>query len=239
MTNNTQKKSVLAPGRASRLLASTALAACLLQAAPSLGDMVTHETVTETPGTTTVRKTVTETTPGSTSVRTTVTSDQPGETKTEVHWRTEEHSVSATGARIINFMDFDLNKDGILSVNEVGEMLFKLYDTDGNEVIDNNEYERRAVVTVMPMEKNTVVSYDFDGDGKPDETKYTYETFTRDTLLTRFDKNKDGLSPHEFTGLYFLSADVNRDKAIDLKEWQGSYIASIDKKNKDNARFNK
>jgi hypothetical protein len=222
-----------------RLLASTALAACLLHAAPSLGDTVVHETVTETPGATTVKKTVTETTPDSTSVHTTVTTDQPGATKTEVHWNTEEHSMAATGARTINFMDFDLNKDGILSINEIGQMLFKFYDTDGNQVIDNNEYERRAVVTVLPMEKNTVVSYDFDGDGRPDETKYTYETFTRDTLLTRFDKNKDGLSPHEFTGLDFLAADVNHDKVIDLKEWQGSYIASIDKTNKENARFNK
>jgi hypothetical protein len=230
MTNNTWMR---------RLLASTALAACLLYALPAPADVTVKETVTETPGSTTVRKTVTETTPDSSSTHTTVTTQSPETTKTETRWRTEEHSASPTGTRVINFMEFDLNKDAILSISEIGQMLFKLYDTDGNQIIDNNEYERRSVVSVLPMEKNTVVSYDFDGDGRADETKYTYETFSRDTLLTRFDKNKDGLSPHEFMDMSFLSADVNHDKAIDLKEWQGSYTASIDKTNKENARFNK
>lgn len=118
-------------------------------------------------------------------------------------------------------------------------MLFKLYDADSNGVIDNNEYERRAVITVMPMEKNTSVSYDFDGDGNTDVTKHTYETFTRDTLLTRYDANRDGLSPHEFMDMYFNEADVNNDRMVDLKEWQGSYITSIDKTNKEKARLNK
>jgi hypothetical protein len=222
------------------LLASTALAACLAYADPSLADTLTSKTVIESPGaTTTVNKTVTESAPGETSVHTTVTTQTPATSRTETHWKTEEHSLAATGTRVVNFMDFDMNKDGVLSRDEVGRMLFKLYDTDGNEVVDNIEYERRAVVTIMPMEKNTVVTYDFDGDGRPDETKYTYETFTRDTLLTRFDKNKDGLSPHEFMGMYFLSADVNDDKVVDLKEWQGSYNTVIDKANKENARFNK
>lgn len=199
--------------------------AFMLQAAPSFAETVTtRETVTESPSGTTVKKTV--------------TTDETVTTGT-TSWKTEEHSVPAAGARIINFIDFDLVKDGILSINEVGEMLFKLYDTDGNNVIDNIEYEHRAVITVMPMEKNTTVFYDFDGDGKTDETQHTYETFMQDTLLTRFDKNKDGLSPHEFMDMGFLKGDVNNDKVIDLKEWQGSYIPSIDKKNQEKALLNK
>ena len=41
-------------------------------------------------------------------------------------------------------------------------MLFKLFDQDGNEVIDNKEYEKRTVLTVVPMKKDTIVRYDFD-----------------------------------------------------------------------------
>jgi hypothetical protein len=188
---------------------------------------------------TTVTKSVTERTPDSTSTTsTTVTTETPATSKTEMHWETEEHAAP-TGARVINFADFDLNRDGLLSLDEIGRMLFKLYDTDGNEIIDNKEFERRAVVTVLPMERNTVISYDFDGDGRPDETKYTYQTFMQDTLLSRFDANKDGLSPHEFTNRFFNEADINNDHAVDLKEWQGSYTAAIDKANKERARFNK
>ncbi|MFH1158459.1 MAG: hypothetical protein V1721_06210 [Pseudomonadota bacterium] len=216
------------------LLASTALLACMLQAAPSFGDTVVRETVTESPGSTTVKKTVTETMPDSTTVHTTVTTEQPGTTTTETRWRTTK-----PGEYAIDFMGFDLNNDGVMSRDEIGQMLFRLYDTDNNNVIDNNEYERRNVVTVMPMQKDTVVTYDFDGDGQPDETTYTYETFMQDTMLARFDMNHDGLSAHEFTDLNFLAADVNRDHAIDLKEWQGTYTSSIDKANKLKARLNK
>lgn len=212
--------------RTRQLLVSTALVALMLHTAPSFGDTMTS------------KKTVTET-PAGTTTKQSVTTESSGTTRTETNWKTEERSIPATGSRIINFLDFDMNKDTILSINEIGEMLFKLYDTDGNNVIDNIEYDRRAVVTILPVEKNTVISYDFDGDGKADETKYTYETFMQDTLLTRFDMNRDGLSPREFTDLHFMAADVNNDKVVDLKEWQGSYIPSLDRKNKKEALFNK
>lgn len=212
------------------LLLSAALAMCLFHAGAAEAQeaaVTTTTTVTET------------TTPESTSRETTtVTTGQPAVTRTEMHWETVERTVPATGTRVLRFPDFDVNKDGLLSRDEVGQMLFKLYDTDGNQVIDNIEYERKAVVTVMPMERTTTVSYDFDGDGKPDQTEVTQESFMRDTLLTRFDANRDGLSPHEFTGRDFLAADVDRDRAVELNEWQGSYIESLDKANKDKARLN-
>lgn len=89
------------------------------------------------------------------------------------------------------------------------------------------------------MEKNTVIKYDFDNNGLADKTEHTRETFMKNTLLTRFDKNMDGLSPHEFTGLSFLVADINNDKMIDIKEWQGSYIPAINKINETKALYNK
>lgn len=152
---------------------------------------------------------------------------------------TSEKPIVAVGTQAVDFMAYDANKDGILSMNEVGEMLFKLYDTDGNQVLDNIEFERKAVLTITPVEKMTVVKYDFNNDGIADQANYNYETFLKDTQLSRFDQNKDGLSPHEFTGREFIVADINNDKVVDLNEWKGSYIASIDKKNKFNAQTNK
>lgn len=212
------------------ILASTALLGCLMQAAPSFSETVVRETVTEMPGpTTTVKKTVTE------------TAVQPAAVRTETSVKTEEHLVSGRGNHVntYTYTDLDLNHDGILSMNEVGAILFKVYDVDGNGIIDNNEYDRPMMVTINPVEKNTITSYDLDGDGTADETHYTRETFLQDSRLARFGIVKTGLSAHEFIGRDYLDVDANRDHAIDLKEWQGTYIASIDRKNRFNAETNK
>lgn len=207
------------------LLASTAVMACILHATPSFSDTVTKKTVTEMSNGTTVQKTVT-----------TDKSSAPG---AKIEWATDPDSLPAVGIHAPGFSDFDLNKDNIVSVNEIGKSLFKYYDADGNEKIDNNEYKQRIVVNAAPVQKDTVISYDFDGDGVADKTQYTYETFMQETMLSRFDKNSNGLSPHEFTGLDFDEADVDHSKEIDLKEWQGTYIASIDAANKSKANLNK
>lgn len=155
-----------------------------------------------------------------------------------------ERTVTTTetilpGHRTFTFTEFDVNRDTILSVNEVGEMLFNMYDLDGNEVLDNIEYEKRSVVTVVPVEKEILISYDFDNDGLADAVQRSEAQFMQETLLTLYDRNKDGLSPREFTGRDFMEADINNDRAVELKEWQGSYIAILDKKNKEEAQVNK
>jgi hypothetical protein len=223
------------------LMASTALVAFMLPALPSLAETVTRETVIQTTGSPTVKKTVTHSAPSDSgaTIRTTVTTGAPTTTRTETRWKTEQSTISGIDARSIDFIEFDINQDAILSIDEVGRRLFELYDIDGNNVIDNIEYERRAIATIRPVEKNTVISYDFDGDGLVDETRHTYETFLQDSLLTRFDTNRNGLSPREFMDTDFMLADINNDKVVDLKEWQGSYMPALDKTNKEKALLNK
>lgn len=146
--------------------------------------------------------------------------------------------IPVAGPRVYTILDFDVNHDAMLSLDDVGVKLFDIYDTDGNDVIDNIEFERRAVLTVTPVQQKTTVAYDFDGDGRADQVATTMEVFQQRTGLAAFDRNGDGLSAREFTGRHFNEADINNDHAIDLKEWQGSYIAYIDHKNKEKARFN-
>lgn len=149
-----------------------------------------------------------------------------------------EQVLPKTGTRLINFMDFDLNQDGILSTFEIGEMLFKLFDADGNEVIDNVEYEHRNIMTIVPMETETTVSYDFDNDGQVDRIERSYERVLEETKLSRFDNSGEGISPRDFAGKSFLEMDVNRSKMIELNEWRGAYIESIAQKNEKQRNLN-
>lgn len=205
---------------------------------PMEGKTVTNIVTEETP-VTEIRETTTASgMPVGTEVRTTTVTTAPVQ-RSETVLETKEKILTPAGTRTIAFSDFDLNGDHILSRNEVGTKLFKLYDTDGNEVIDNIEFERRAVLTVLPVQKETKISFDFDGDGIIDESQVSQQTFMDSTLLTRFDQNQDGLSPHEFTRRDFMKADINNDKQVDLEEWKGSYIATIDARNESDARFNK
>ena len=197
--------------------------------AETTADEVVKETVT----------TVKDTASGAAVSTTTTTQTAPVTTRSEMQVQTTEQAVVPTGTRLFNIVDFDMNKDGILATAEVGEKLFDMYDFDGNGMIDNIEYERNAVVTVMPVEKTTTVTYDFNGDGIAEQQEKVYESFVRHTQLSRFDGDKDGLSPREFVAQGFLEADIDGDKMISKKEWQGSYNAEIDRSNKIKGNLNK
>ncbi|TVQ81847.1 MAG: hypothetical protein EA357_11620 [Micavibrio sp.] len=205
------------------LFVSAALITGMLCASPAFSDSIVRETVTTTRDGKTVQRTVTTETPGTTILRS----------------NGKEYVHTPGGIHVVEFIDFDLNKDGIMSTHEVGEMLFKLYDTDGNNVIDNMEYNRPLIITVKPVEHHTTIYYDLNGNGKADEVVHTYETFKQDTRLADFVTNKDGLSARDFTNLHFNEVDVNGDGMIDLEEWQGTYIPSVDRANKERARFNR
>lgn len=129
--------------------------------------------------------------------------------------------------RKVNFSDFDRNKDGTLSRLEVGEELFYIFDTDGNEVIDNLEYNRNMVITIIPMEKKEITSVDFNDDGIADSTDYDHEAFLESSKLIAFDRDKDGLSARDFLGRVYWQLDDNKDRTVDIKEFQAAYVASL------------
>ncbi|MBU0799392.1 MAG: hypothetical protein KKA05_00160 [Alphaproteobacteria bacterium] len=137
----------------------------------------------------------------------------------------QQKAVAGAPTRI-NFDAFDRNQNGILSMAEVGEHLFFIFDTDGNEVIDNIEFNNKRVITIAPMEKHTLKMVDFESDGSAELSTYTYETFTTTSGLTRFDNDLDGLSASEFIDTSMLKLDTDESKSIELDEWKKAYIAS-------------
>lgn len=232
----------------SKMLASVAALAILLGASFAQAEEIITREVTVSPARTTTTTTVnpapvrattttTITTPGVAAPGSTVTTTTT--TKSSKSWSTTEKPLYPAGTKVLNLVEFDLNGDGILTRREAGDRLFRLYDTDGNMVIDNNEYERAAVFTVTPVEQKTVLSYDLDGDGLADHTQVSSEVFLRESMLARFDGNGNGLSPREFTNRAFLIADLNNDKQILQEEWIASYDAALDKTLKAEGSVNK
>lgn len=138
----------------------------------------------------------------------------------------------------VDFNSLDLNKNGILSMAEVGERLFYIFDADGNEVIDNIEFGQNRVITIAPMEKHTLKMVDFESDGNVELSTYTYETFSRTSGLTRFDEDRDGLSAAEFIDTSLLKLDTDDSKTIELDEWKKHYIASRAPKAADQDGYN-
>ena len=124
----------------------------------------------------------------------------------------------------IDFSAFDLNNDGSYSMTEVGEKLFYIFDTDGNEVIDNIEWDNKNFYTITPMEVEKFKFVDVDNDGQTDVASYTYDTFYKASGLIKFDEDQDGLSASEFIGVGFEKLDDSEDKTITLKEWQKAYL---------------
>lgn len=143
---------------------------------------------------------------------------------------TTKTTVSQTeipGTVKINFSALDLNQDGILSRNEVARKLFYIFDTDGNEVIDNNEIKKNRIVTFIPLEKTELTMIDFDDDGKVDTSSVTNDQFMEFSMLQRFDKDQDGLNAGEFIGHSFLELDTDRSHVVEPKEWRAAYIARV------------
>lgn len=131
------------------------------------------------------------------------------------------------GRDIVDYRVFDVNNDGTLTMEEVGEKLFYSFDGDGNQLIDNKEWDKPVVMTFAPMKKETFQHVDFNGDGIPDKTTVTKELFMQQTRLSHFDTQGQGLSAKAFLDKPFKKADRDLSGQIDIREWKEAYITSL------------
>ncbi len=155
-----------------------------------------------------------------------------------VHTKTYVETSDVADERKINFSAFDINEDGMYAKSEVGEKLFYVFDLDGNEVIDNQEWDTRSMFTITPMEKETFKFVDYNDDGYTDLSTYTYETFYKESGLIRFDEDKDGLSAAEFIDTGFQELDDNDNNTIELDEWVEAYTVMTKPATAEQERYN-
>ena len=132
--------------------------------------------------------------------------------------------VTKTAPAPTSIMMYDLNGDGMLSAAEIGNKLFYQFDRDGNESIDNIEWNKPLKVDFAPVEKVTVTKIDIDGDGVDEQEAVNVDVFLESTGLERFDTDGNGISPREFTGKSVLEMDTDKSGLIEMKEWQKAYV---------------
>ncbi len=213
------------------LMIATAAIALMVASAPVMAETTTTTTkttetvvdpLTATTNTTISAQTTTDgvvketttkvkdATTGATVGTSVTTETAPVTTRSEMQVQTQETTIAADGTRLFNISEFDINKDGVLSTPEVGEKLFGMYDTDGNGMIDNNEYEKNIVVTVTPVEKTTTITYDFNGDG----------------IIDGSDQHRIGKNSMP-RGQYGFSADLNYKGWFMNMLWQGATPADL------------
>lgn len=159
-------------------------------------------------------------------------------TTVETQTYVQSNAPKAENVKTVNFSVFDINNDGLYAKTEVGEKLFYMFDTDGNEVIDNLEWDNEIVYTITPMEKETYRFVDYNDDGYTDLTTYTYEQFYKESGLAHFDDNKNGLSAKEFIGAGFQSLDHSENNMIELNEWKKAYVTSYAPESANQERYN-
>jgi hypothetical protein len=137
-----------------------------------------------------------------------------------------------------SIMMYDLNGDGMLSRVEIGNKLFYQFDTDGNESLDNIEWNKNMTITMAPVEKITVTKMDVDGDGVDEQETVDVEVMMKATGLERFDNDGNGLSPREFTGKSVLQLDLDKSGLIEMREWRKAYMDMDAPLNANNAIYN-
>lgn len=135
-------------------------------------------------------------------------------------------------------LTYDVNGDGKVSMEEVADRLFYQLDVDGNEVLDNIEWDKPHVIAGIPFETVTVTKVDVDGDGVVEAEAVNVDVFMEQTGLEKFDNDGNGLSAHEFTGKSVLEMDTDGSGVIEKKEWESAYLKAHTHLNANNAIYN-
>ena len=116
----------------------------------------------------------------------------------------------------------------MLEPEEVGEKLFYQYDLDGNETLDNIEFNKELMVNFAPVEETRVFFVDYNNDGVLESEEVKQDVVMARTGLDRFDTDgDDGVTAREFIGQSFLQLDTDDSGMIEMREWKRVYMEKM------------
>lgn len=125
----------------------------------------------------------------------------------------------------VTFYYYDTAHHNIVANAELTEQIFKIWDTDNNNVIDNHEYYNNAMVMYEPVEYSKRTYQDIDLDGLPELTKeeYTIRLQKLPGYATINTDKKEGVSVYEFTGFGFQAADLDDNNTVSYDELKKAF----------------
>lgn len=138
---------------------------------------------------------------------------------------THTYEVDLTKPLNAELNTFDGNNDGVYSTLDAADQLFRIYDRDKNQLIDNVEYVTAAPIVLekqmfVPV-KNTYQFMDAAGNV---HTSTSYDSFLVETGLSQY--VNAGASPKEIFGKTINLLDKNKDGMIGVVEWRKAYLSS-------------
>jgi|GEM_PF-1833132 len=120
------------------------------------------------------------------------------------------------------YVDYDKNKNGILDSNEFYTYAYRVWDTDRDGYLSDEEWKLSTARWYGPT-SNTYQTYtywDKNGDGKIDATEF--DTGAASTkLYTVWDTNADSqINNDEYAAASFRVYDTNNDGVLSMDEWR-------------------
>lgn len=135
-------------------------------------------------------------------------------------------AVVGTGAVVpVTFYYYDPVKAHVVSVPDLSDSIFALWDEDHNDIIDMNEFYRNKMVMYEPVEysKRTFQDIDADGDLELTQDEYTVRIQQLPTYSRLNTDNKAGISLYEFIGTGFQAADKDDNNNLSYKELHNAF----------------
>jgi Ca2+-binding EF-hand superfamily protein len=120
------------------------------------------------------------------------------------------------------FNNWDLNGNGVVETNEFSQSLRKLWDSNENDTIEVAEWNMYS--SIWLKKTTSFKKFDYNRDNSISK-KELIQGIAEDSIITTWDKNKDGLKLDEFCHMAFTIWDNNNNGYIDILEWSVNWFS--------------
>lgn len=122
------------------------------------------------------------------------------------------------------YVDYDKNNNGILDSNEFYTYAWRIWDTDRDGYLSDEEWKLSTARWYGPAntQYKTYTYWDKNADGRIDSTEFD-TTISSTNLYAMWDKNADSrIENDEYAAASFRVYDLNADGVLSMDEWENA-----------------